>query len=222
MDREKLRSLAQQLLDEVSKVNAEIVVESYLDLVLRQNAELETAVRSLKAEIKEVTGGILKRGHLYKWKDRVMSFASKWSLRYFVLQGSTLSYYSDEEDRHPRQTIDLTDCIVLDEGRAKNDIYHIFSICLKVSYLANRGPQSVLLRLSSDNDAEAEQWIKMLGRACVNQPQDDSIQSDQSLAIESSVEELSPNSPQKAVLTRMRSTTQLLKVPHIAHLLSSL
>ena len=141
--------------------------QKLLDIVLKQNAALEDALRSLTAELQDATTGIILRGSLFKWRDRTISFASSWGLRYFVLQGSILSYFGDESDRHPRKTIDLTGCIILDEGKTKNDKHHIFSVVLKSAVDVSRGPQSgALIRMSSDSEPEAQQWIRMLGRAC--------------------------------------------------------
>ena len=44
-------------------------------------------------------------------------------------------------------------------------------MCLKSAIDISRGPQSgALLRLSSDNEAEAQQWITMLDKACGAHP----------------------------------------------------
>ena len=138
-----------------------------VDALLRQNAEMEEVITELSSELEEATTGILKRGHLFKWREHSISFAATWGLRYFTLQGHTLSYFGDEKDRHPRKTIDLVNCFILDEGLTKNSRYHIFSICSKSVSEVNRGPHSgALLRLSSDNEAEAMQWILMLEKAC--------------------------------------------------------
>jgi hypothetical protein len=130
-----------------------------------QNSQLEAMVRKLKDELKETTTGIIMRGSLWKWKDHVMTFASKWGLRYFILHGTIMSYYNDETDTHPRKTFDLKECVIVDEGIKGN--YRIFSICLQNELDLTRGPQSgSLLRLSSDNLGYAQQWIDMLCRAC--------------------------------------------------------
>ena len=47
-------------------------------------------------ELDEVTKGVMKRGYLNKWRDREISYASKWGLRYFVLKGNLLSYFMDD------------------------------------------------------------------------------------------------------------------------------
>ena len=88
-------------------------------MLLQMNAELEVRVKQLCDELDEVTGGVMKRGYLYKWRDREISFASKWGLRYFVLTGNSLSYFIDDREQRPRRTIDLTNCIVRNEGTKK-------------------------------------------------------------------------------------------------------
>ena len=87
-----------------------------MELVLQQNAELEKRVLQLCDELNEATKGVLKRGSLYKWRDREISFASKWALRFFVLTGNSLSYFIDDREQRPRRTIDLTNCVVRNEG----------------------------------------------------------------------------------------------------------
>ena len=49
-----------------------------IDVVLRQNAKLEKEVNRLIEELNEATEGILKRGYLYMWRDRAISYASRW------------------------------------------------------------------------------------------------------------------------------------------------
>ena len=66
------------------------VSDKEMDMLLQQNALLEIEVTTLCAELDELTKGILKRGYLYKWRDREISYASKWGLRYFELKGSTI------------------------------------------------------------------------------------------------------------------------------------
>lgn len=183
--------------------------QMYLDLVLKQNAALENAIRSLTSELEDATTGILMRGYLHKWRDRMISFASSWGLRYFVLQGNILSYYGDEHDRHPRKTIELVDCIVLDEGKTKNQKHHIFSVVLKGAVDASRGPQSgALIRMSSDNEAEAMQWIQMLGKACGVKHTVDSLQ-DSPFNFGHGLDE---SSIPKPLLARVKSSGKLLHV----------
>lgn len=67
-----------------------------LSILLQQNALLENEVQRLHKELDTATQSIIKRGYLYKWRDREIGWASKWGLRYFSLQGHTLSYYHEE------------------------------------------------------------------------------------------------------------------------------
>lgn len=94
-------------------------------------------------------------------------------LRYFVLQGQSLSYFSDDQEKRPRRTIDLAGCIVRDDGTKKNGHHFVFSIITMDFYdddsdLDNGTESSgnVLLRLSTTSKADAIQWIKVLGLAC--------------------------------------------------------
>lgn len=136
-----------------------------LPILLQQNAELEKEILRLVRELDEVTGGVLKRGYMYKWREREISFASKWSLRYFVLQGRSLSYYIDDRDQKPRRTIDLTDCVLKDEGRKKGK-YSIFGLYYDPESVLGIKQRAPLLRLSCDAEQEARQWIDMLQSAC--------------------------------------------------------
>ena len=139
----------------------------YWDSILTQNALLAQEISRLCAELDEVTRGILKRGYLYKWRDREISFASKWGLRYFELKGSRISYFGDDQDlRRPRRTIDIRNCIVKREGTRKAGMFYVFSVYPPESEYCSRGPtSSVLLRLSSSSSADAEQWIDMIYKA---------------------------------------------------------
>jgi hypothetical protein len=153
-----------------------------LAIVMQQNSQLQREIQRLHAEIDEVTKGVMKRGYLYKFRDREISFASKWGLRYFVLQGKTISYFVDDKELRPRRSFDLTGCIVKDEGPSKHGgHYHVFSIYYPVKYDSGAGSEegdgeceqnlvgSLLLRLSSENRAEAAQWISLLRKACAKE-----------------------------------------------------
>jgi len=135
-----------------------------IELLLQLNARLEQEVSRLCSELDEATQGVMKRGYLHKFRDRELSYASKWGLRYFVLKGKNLSYYVDDRDNRPRKTIDLTNCLIRPEG-IKRGIYHLFSIYL---ITPDRPEQdgSRLLRLSCESSAEARQWMDMLEQAC--------------------------------------------------------
>lgn len=133
-----------------------------MEILLKQNNELEKEVERLCNELDTVSMGVQKSGYLYKWREREIYFASKWGLRYFVLHKNQLSYYGDEHERRPRRTIDLSKCVVKDEGTKKNGLYNVFSL-----YLRDDSMEDVLvLRLSSDNSADANQWIDMLEQGC--------------------------------------------------------
>jgi len=149
--------------------NAALKVELQgMNILLQQNGQLEREIARLCVELEEVTQGVLQRGYLYKWRDRDISYASKWGLRYFVLQGSMLSYYGDDRDTsRPRRTFDMTQCVVRDEGTKKNGTFFVFSIYANGNFaggMSSEG-QQVLLRLSSESRGEADQWMHMLERA---------------------------------------------------------
>ena len=89
-------------------------------------------------------------------RDRNISFSSKWGLRYFELIGTTLSYFTDDREVRPRRSIDISKCVVINEGVKKNR-YFVFSLRLE---------NSNLITLSSDNNAEAMQWMQVMETAC--------------------------------------------------------
>ena len=136
-----------------------------MEILMQQNCALEKEVESLCKELDDVTLGVQKKGYLYKWRDRDISFASKWSLRYFVLQGNKLSYYVDDKELKPRRTFDLSKCFVREEGTRKGGLYFIFSIYLSSSDNSELDG-SLLLRLSTDIFAESALWIDMFEQAC--------------------------------------------------------
>jgi len=147
-----------------------------MELLLQQNADLEREVSRLAEELETATTAVIKRGYLHKWRDREISFASKWGLRYFTLQGSTLSYFGDAHEQRPRRTYDLSQCVVKTEGTKKNGMYHVFGVyILGEDYspgnksMANQtqpGSQNLLLRLSSESQTDASQWCDMLEQSC--------------------------------------------------------
>lgn len=138
----------------------------------QRNALLEEEIERLYMELDEMSNGVLKRGYLYKLRDREISFASKWGLRYFVLQGDTFSYYIDDQDSRPRATINLSNCVVRTELPKKMDKFHIFSIYTtsleETELISDDSPLdgSLVLRLSSESKAEAHMWVEMLSQAC--------------------------------------------------------
>jgi hypothetical protein len=178
-------SSKQNLLDEVAELKSQMT-ENIINLTNR-NAELEAEVSRLCLELDEATNGILKRGYLHKWRDREIAFASKWGLRYFILQGHMLSYYLDDKESRPRATINLSNCCIRWEGGKKLDQYHVFSIYTSLDATADNninntknipiltnstGTDSVslegslILRVSSESKVEAQMWVEMLEQAC--------------------------------------------------------
>lgn len=144
-----------------------------LEILLNQNRALEEQVNRLSEELDNATQAVVKRGHLYKWRENELSwaFGTNWVKRYFTLQGSILSYYGEESEKRPKRTIDLSRCVVRQEGTKKKGMFHVFSI-----YLVNEKEDdddddesthlSLLMRLSSDEEAEAMQWIDILEQGC--------------------------------------------------------
>ncbi len=136
-----------------------------MEILMQQNSQLEREIERLHAEIDETTKGVLKRGYLNKFRDREISFASRWGLRYFVLQGQSISYYVDDRELRARRTIDLTGCLIRDEGTKRGGFFHVFSVYWPSEEEGEDAVGSLLLRLSCDNKAEAQQWMAMLEEA---------------------------------------------------------
>lgn len=167
----------------VAAEKAKVAENQDIAILLKQNWQMEREISRLIHELDEATKGVLMRGYLYKFRDREISFASKWALRYFLLQGSSLSYFVDESERRPRRTIDLTTCSIRDEGPTKNGQHYIFSILCADSYddiaIDSEYSGNVLLRLSSGSRAEAAQWIRALSLACAGGNSDPDFSGDQ-------------------------------------------
>ena len=64
-----------------------------LEILLEQNQRLGEHVERLCEELETATNNVVKRGYLYKWRDKEIAWATRWGLRYFTLQGNSLSYY---------------------------------------------------------------------------------------------------------------------------------
>jgi len=151
-------------------------------ILLKQNWQMEREISRLIHELDEATKGVLMRGYLYKFRDREISFASKWGLRYFLLQGTSLSYFVDESERRPRRTINLTSCSIRDEGVTKSGQHYIFSIICADRFdditIDSEQSGNVLLRLSSSSRAEANQWIRALSVACAGDNKEPDLSND--------------------------------------------
>lgn len=157
---------------------------------MKQNAQLEREITRLNLELDETTKGILKRGYLFKFRDREISFASKWGLRYFVLQGKNISYYIDDRELRPRKTFSIEGCIVRDDG-VKKGRYHILSVYWP-SVENSDEVGNLLLRLSTDRREDAIQWMYMLDQACAVHEPDISLTNESETTIFDTVNEMNP------------------------------
>ena len=137
------------------------------NLVLEDNDEDDED--ESKSNTKEGGGVVLmkKRGYLWKWQDRRISWngTRNWDLRYVCLStNGTLKYYKEHSDANPRYEITLLNCTVRDDGqKQKNDkkktTYHLFSI------LPASCPDVPLLRFSSTTLADKTTWIQAINLA---------------------------------------------------------
>jgi len=163
--------------EEIASLRAEI---HGTQILLIQNEQLESELARLCGELQEVTQGVMYRGYLFKWRERDISYASKWVRRFFVLHGNKLSYYASERDDRPRRTIDMTKCVVRDEGTKKQGLYHVFAVYYSDAHVRSilrgefRGDvdvgttaAEVLIRLSTQTRGDALQWMSMLEMASV-------------------------------------------------------
>lgn len=193
--------------EEIDTLKAEL---RGMEILLQQNAALESEVERLNGELDEATSGVQKRGYLYKWREREIYYAAKWGLRYFVLQGNKISYYGNDHENRPRRTIDLSNCYVRDEGKKKG--YHIFSIYLGSTTATdadNPLDSSLLLRMSSESSAEAMLWIDMLEQGCV--VNDGSFPPLNTPSASFVTSELSPTTPNETVSTSDSNGTSCKK-----------
>ncbi|KAI8469478.1 MAG: MBOAT, membrane-bound O-acyltransferase family-domain-containing protein [Monoraphidium minutum] len=147
-------------------------------------AQLQEA-RAVNAQLQEAlyaaqTGAVTMRGYLSKHTPagpQLMGlFAQEWELRYFVLAGSVLRYYKSERDvgLSPRGAVDVQGCYVELEtegvaggsqggaggpllwGRGCRGVWR-FRVVEPGGHL--------LLWLSTDSRASAEQWVEALDHA---------------------------------------------------------
>lgn len=125
---------------------------------------------------------IAKASYLYKWQDRAIGWGgTKWSLRYVVLKGGILSYFKDHDDaiRHqPRYKIILKNCAIRDDGQKENKqragtFFYIFSIYQRPKGGIKNSAEDddadtiiPLLRFSTSNEAEKNQWMDLIAQAC--------------------------------------------------------
>jgi len=133
-----------------------------------------------------------KSGYLFKWLDREIGWAgTKWDLRFVRLERGRLCYYKSHEDAAPVYVLSLRRCAVRDDGykpnrqfqknNSNNDIktpnafFHVFSIYQRPVGLKDTKQHaqqddedeiSPLLRFSTKNYAEKQQWVELISEAC--------------------------------------------------------
>eukprot|EP00775_Hariotina_reticulata_P001101 gene1101-1436_t len=120
-------------------------IEQEVQALREENAALLEALHLAQL------GGVDLQGHLNKWNPDASEqgiFSQEWELRFFVLNGSLLKYYSSERDvgyEAPRGLLELHDCSVEVEEPSRPSGPVIFQII---------DPQDeLLLRLSGDSAA---------------------------------------------------------------------
>ncbi|KAF8061352.1 DGAT1-2 [Scenedesmus sp. PABB004] len=131
---------------------------------------LQAALAALQAENAALLGALRaaqrgaadKRGHLSKWNPDALEqgiFAQDWELRFFILTGTLLRYFTSERDvgLAPRGVLELADCSVDVELPLHATGPFIFQIADPDGEL--------LLRLSADRAADAAAWVSALQSA---------------------------------------------------------
>jgi diacylglycerol O-acyltransferase-1 len=141
--------------------------------------KLESYLQRIEAEMSQMDAlGNDMSGYLFRWTDRAASLwgGQKWERCFFTLKDTSLAVYKSDQEPRPEAHISLHNCVLQDEGtkegrrnrrsgRSKEE-YHIFGLYL--AYEGSRGPDAgVILRLSSDNEAEAQRWMEALGKATI-------------------------------------------------------
>lgn len=185
-----LQSDKKLLEEKVASLESEMRI---LEKTARHAKELEIELDMLSKDVSDLVGGVRKRGWLSKWHDTTKnSFIPKWTNRFFLLQGSTLSYGSSDADKSPWRTINLQHCKVTYEGTKQNGKYYVFAIYYvgiatfdnpDISILdpsfdksliflsdvqSDPSSSSLLIRLSCADQAETEQWLELIHRAIID------------------------------------------------------
>jgi hypothetical protein len=134
-------------------IPVEKAIQEYIQIVER----LEPAVRApldKQASRKQsiAVDGLRKQGTLYKQRDLMKG----WRPRHFVLQDNLLSYYIEQDDASPRNTLDLSGCSVstLKSVNVDGVDYYPFVI--------THPKTSKSYYLSSDSKLEADIWVAKL------------------------------------------------------------
>lgn len=131
-----------------------------IDHLLAEIEQLKTANEQLKEQL--AARSVHLGEYLYKWRAVALPLlGSEWELRYWVLSGTTLSYYTSARDIgfSPREEISVMSCYVAWEG-LRGGRFWAFSV------LDSGG--SVLARMAAPARPNAERWLAALEAAgCV-------------------------------------------------------
>jgi hypothetical protein len=116
---------------------------------------------AMPAQVAEhASAGASVSGYLWKYRPHATAslWANTWELRYFVLRGSTLTYFKSEQDvlYPPRGQIELHGTFVEAEG-LKRRKYHTFQVGDK--------RDAMLMRVSTEKLSEYQRWMDALERA---------------------------------------------------------
>lgn len=125
---------------------------------LAQLTRENTRLRELLAE--RAADGAVKSGYLCKYREHAEGslFSRTWESRYFILKGSTLSYYRSEQDVqfHPRGQIELEGTSIEFEGLKRRKHY-------TWSIMDQAGVR--LIRVSTEVAGDYQMWLDALEHA---------------------------------------------------------
>jgi len=186
-----------QLVDEddsLATKAAERELQKRIDALKSELTDAESALARLRGS--EIAVPLLapqKRGYLFRWLDRSISWTgSKWDLRFVTLEHGKLAYYGNHTETSPRYVLSLRGCAVRDEGFKPNKRYKqhrganppalevpgayffVFSIYLREEENPKRHDPTQdddtevvpLLRFSTNSSAEQKQWLQLISETC--------------------------------------------------------